>query len=77
MDLSGYVHVNPRRRVHSFWFPDSEKTGRFYESVKGHPNVLDYRMYRTPVSTAGAYTTGMEEGLILQVNDEDITKGLV
>ena len=70
-------HVNPRRRVHSFWFLDPETAGRFYESVKEHPNVTDCRMYRTPVSIAGAYTTGMEEGRILQVNDEEIAKGWI
>lgn len=55
-------YVNPRRRVHSFWLQDLEKAGRLYESVRGHPKVLDYAMYRTSVSTAGAYTIGMEDG---------------
>lgn len=70
-------HASPGRRVHTFWFLDPDKAGRFYASVKGHPKVQDYRMYKTPVSEAGAYATGMEEGQILQVDDEDITKGWI
>lgn len=60
-------HVNPRRRVHSFWFLDRETAVRFYESVKKYPEVLDYRMYQTPISDATEYDGKLEEGLILPV----------
>ena len=60
-------HTKPKRRVHSFWFLDREKASRFYESVKKHPSVLDYRMYRTPVTDAEEYDGLMEEAPILPV----------
>ena len=61
-------HVNPKRRVHSFWFLDRETAVRFYESVKKYPKVLDYRMYQTPISDATEYDGKLEEGLILPVD---------
>lgn len=60
-------HVNPKRRVHTFWFLDRDKASRFYESVKKHPKVLDYRMYRTPITDAEEYDGRMEANLILPV----------
>lgn len=58
-------HVNPKRRVHSFWFLNPDTARRFYESVKQYPRVLDYRMYRTPISDATEYDGKLEEGPIL------------
>ena len=61
-------HVNPKRRVHSFWFLDRETAVRFYESVKKYPKVLDCRMYQTPVSDVAEYDGKQEEGRILPVD---------
>lgn len=60
-------HVNPKRRVHSFWFLSLDTALRFYESVKQYPKVLDYRLYQTPISDATEYDGKLEEGLILPV----------
>lgn len=60
-------HIKPKHRVHTFWFLDREKASRFYESVKKHPKVLDYRMYSTPITDAEEYDGMMEQGLILPV----------
>ena len=58
-------HVNSKRRVHSFWFLNLDTARRFYESVKQYPRVLDYRMYRTPISDSTEYDGKLEEGPIL------------
>ncbi len=60
-------HVRPRRRVKTFWFLDKAKALRFCESVKKHPKVLDCHIYRTPITDAEEYDSGMQEGLIEMV----------
>lgn len=61
-------HVNPKRRVHSFWFLDRETAVRFCESVKKYPKELDCRMYQTLVSDVAEYDGKQEEGRILPVD---------
>ncbi len=58
------IHVKPGRRVHTFWFLDREKASRFYESLKKNPRVLDYRMYRIPITEAEEYDGVTDDGQI-------------
>ena len=60
-------HVNPGRRVRTFWFLDREKAVRFYESVKRYPKVLDCRMFQTLISEATEYDEKLMERPILPV----------
>jgi len=50
-----------------FWLLNPDSGRRFCESVKQYPRVLDYRIYRTPISDATEYNEKMEEGRILPV----------
>lgn len=60
-------HVNPKKRVHTFWFTDKEGALAFYESVKRHPNVLDHSMFQIPANEVAEYDGDVEEGRIIPV----------
>lgn len=58
-------HVNPKKKVHTFWFTSREAAEKFLESVKAYPKVLDYMLIGAPVDEAAEYDSGVEEGKAL------------
>lgn len=58
-------HVNPKKKVHTFWFTGREAAEKFLESVKAYPKTLDYMLVGTPVDEAVEYDGKVEEGSVL------------
>ena len=58
------IHVKPKKKVHIYWFTDSQKAAAFLESVKGHPNVLDYEMLSMDADVFEEYKDGMDAPLV-------------
>ncbi len=57
-------HVKPKKKVHTYWFTDHQKAKNFLESVKMHPNVLDYEMFSMDADVYEGYEDGMEAPLV-------------
>lgn len=57
-------HVNPKRRVHTFWFTDRKMAESFFESVNSYPRVIDCSMMQHVVNEAAVYDGIIEESRI-------------
>lgn len=64
-------HVNPRKKVHTFWFTGKEKALAFLESVKKYPRTLDYSTMQVPVDEAETYDGMVEEGRIMPIETDN------
>lgn len=60
-------HVNPKRRVHTFWFTDKKMADGFFNSVKSYPKTLDCSMMQIPVNETAVYDGVTEEGRIVTI----------